>query len=127
MHIPAIGLFKEHKIYPGKKSYREQYIAQYINSPNDCIYAEDSWRLTGVKPIVKKEIGIYPNPASNILRIDVNEPIKHITLYNLIGTQVAYKEKSYQIDIGDLHEDIYVVRVQTETNQYAQKVVIGHD
>jgi len=56
---------------------------------------------------------IYPNPASERLYIDSEQPIQALSVYNLMGEEVKVRKlglKSY--DVSHLNTGNYVVRVQ---------------
>ena len=78
------------------------------------------------------KISVYPNPASDILNISLGkniDNIRSITLYDLNGkliTQVNEDDNEHnaKLNVSSLNSGIYVLKVETDNNQYNQKVII---
>ncbi len=76
------------------------------------------------------QVTIYPNPASNSLKVTLNIPGSNISyaVYNVTGQMVASGKLDAQyvntIDIADLSSGIYLLRVQTSnTKEFTGKFV----
>lgn len=74
------------------------------------------------------EMVVYPNPASDKLFVEIagNEKAE-ITLFDMFGKQalrsIAFKEKS-MLDLSDLAEGVYFVRVKTANGIITRKIVL---
>ncbi|MBD3635916.1 MAG: T9SS type A sorting domain-containing protein [Crocinitomicaceae bacterium] len=71
-------------------------------------------------------IEVYPNPASNYLKIDGNSQLfTSVELYDMRGTKVLQSESTY-IDITSLSEGTYVILISDATNTPVQtdKIII---
>lgn len=91
--------------------------------PNITLYyAADP---TGVKEHQTANINLYPNPASNMLNIQSDEIIEHITIVNALGQEV-YSEpvgaKTHQINVAPLTKGIYLVQLLTPSGMNIRKV-----
>lgn len=72
----------------------------------------------------ESKISVYPNPAENVLYIDSTDNIQSVKVYNTTGSIVLSVNSlnGNSIDVSGLPSGMYVVRVQTEGNNYTQKV-----
>lgn len=65
-------------------------------------------------------IKAYPNPFSNQITIEANEPIYKVEIYNLLGQKVknilfnSPTENSINIDLSDLSQGNYIAKVSSE-------------
>lgn len=55
---------------------------------------------------------IYPNPTSGILYIESKHPILNISAYNLLGQQIQAKTENNQIDLSEIQNGIYLIKVE---------------
>ena len=75
---------------------------------------------------------VYPNPAKDVLNIDVNSSTKKIEFYNVIGSLALefYIKKSYlgnetiKIDVSMLNNGVYFLKLSSDTGSSMQKLVI---
>jgi hypothetical protein len=85
-----------------------------VNSPD---YAERAFK-------------VYPNPAQDQLTIETPSAAYKISLVNSVGQLVYYEEKcsgKRQIDVSDLTDGIYFMRIETAEKQYTnRKIVVQH-
>lgn len=66
---------------------------------------------------------IYPNPASSMLNIDC-EGVTMVQMFNLAGQEVlSFEGEVNVLNIEDLANGIYVLKVSTENGSYIQKIV----
>ncbi|MFA9392088.1 MAG: leucine-rich repeat protein [Prolixibacteraceae bacterium] len=72
------------------------------------------------------KLQIYPNPTSGLLEISLNgvqEQNYTIEVYNGIGQLKLATEKVTKIDISSLSNGIYVIKVNTKTQSFQQKII----
>ncbi|MDR9488120.1 T9SS type A sorting domain-containing protein [Salibacter sp.] len=99
-----------------------------INSDEEIIQIVKDSTATSVTPLSNnKEITLYPNPATDHININSNEPIETISIYNSKGALV--KESSNLkhtgfLDISNLSAGIYVTKIKTKKSLYTQKLII---
>jgi len=86
--------------------------AFYDSQGYDCpeiihIVIEENIENTGSR------INIYPNPTDGVITIDSEGiEIEKTEIYNLLGSQVrSYNKQSGQIDISDLKNGIYIIKI----------------
>ena len=69
------------------------------------------------------KFSLYPNPANNILNIELATELKSVEIYSLQGQKVLTSNKN-QVDVSGLSKGIYMVRVEDIDNGVsAQKMV----
>ncbi len=77
--------------------------------------------------IMSKELSIFPNPASDKItfRLNTNETIKSIKIYNNNGQliKVVNYPNNEIINIEDLANGLYFLRVETNKNFYLGKMI----
>jgi hypothetical protein len=96
--------------------------------------SETSLQLTAIRSVGIPEaenaagIHIYPNPTSGMVRIETNQPIEQIRIYNLIG-QLVYENKPQpdknkkQIKIQTANWTAGIYTVNTRTTAGFQKTI----
>jgi hypothetical protein len=121
------SLFKE--VCPAKSSLSDTtYIIkefQMIYS-NPCAVASISeWSAA------KENLLVYPNPVSNELHIELqskNEHIQKIIIQDIMGKILICKDYSKQkilhIENINWEEGIYLIKVETNENNYIKKIII---
>ena len=77
------------------------------------------WNPLGIGDNEFESISIYPNPTNGLLNINGLNPItaNSISIFNSVGMMVKSIEvttESIKMDIGDLPNGIYILRVQNE-------------
>jgi len=77
-------------------------------------------QLTSVK--------LYPNPANDFIKIEHKKAINNITIYNITGqiikTIKASNSNSAKINIMNLNDGLYYIRVSTENESILKKIII---
>lgn len=114
----------------------------WLSKPNnDISYTEEIWKFfskqEGAVSIkegtVKAELNVYPNPATNVLNIEINNvefsSSYFISIYDVKGSLV-YQEvgrgKQIQINLehSNLTSGFYLLKVDNEAFNITQKVVL---
>jgi Secretion system C-terminal sorting domain len=63
---------------------------------------------------------IFPNPASNILNIELVFEVEKITFYDLLGNKIDVKNLSKNaFDISNLSSGFYLINIQSQNNHIA--------
>lgn len=74
-----------------------------------------------------EEMGVYPNPATNFIRVQSNTRVQEIDIYNLVGQQVqatVLAPNSQEIDLS-LPNGMYVLHITTqEGTVHLKKLVV---
>ncbi|MBK9734071.1 MAG: T9SS type A sorting domain-containing protein [Saprospiraceae bacterium] len=71
-------------------------------------------------------IRVFPNPANDLLHIQVDEDILYLNIYNISGQLISRIKSGNQnqtIDVSDFKEGIYIIKIETEENIYTEKFI----
>ncbi|MBS1594708.1 MAG: DUF4465 domain-containing protein [Bacteroidetes bacterium] len=107
-YVPVVGLRTQDTI-----------VYSYCDEFNVCDTATVVLTINGlvntaVLDLEAESIDIYPNPASNMLRVNSSETISHIVVSDISGRIVVSAEvgsQSAAIDISSLSDGVYTVSV----------------
>lgn len=102
-----------------KKNSR--YIIDLLVTCDDC-----EW--VGVKEMEKKNVTVYPNPATNQFTVNLDGAAhSQIQLFNLMG-QLVHREESDQenvnINVRQLTSGVYMLKVTQDNKVYTSKVIV---
>ena len=82
---------------------------------------------SGVEKITVKSIGLYPNPTTGNLQLDIENPIDYaLEILDATGNLVKQEQLSTnQISLSELANGMYFIRLQHLSSQtfYQNKVV----
>ena len=82
---------------------------------------------TSVVEIGKEEaLHVFPNPATNVLRISAEKTITHIRLFNALGSSVLSKTVNTanpNLDISALSNGMYLLQISCENEVHYRKVM----
>lgn len=72
-------------------------------------------------------LSVYPNPTSNVLYIKTTKDIENITVFNLLGQNVATfsnrQISNDSIDLSDLYQGLYLVKISAEGTTQTIRVI----
>ena len=60
-----------------------------------------------------QELKVYPNPVTNRLFVQSNQPLQHLAVYNLSGQLLRQSEQSQFINVSSLASGLYIVKLTT--------------
>ena len=77
----------------------------------------------GITTFDDNSLVLYPNPASNLVQIDLinaNEQIKSVVIYDMLGkivkTIAENATSSWSIDVSDMSKGMYLVEITSDSN-----------
>ncbi|MFT6333673.1 MAG: hypothetical protein ACJATI_000402 [Halioglobus sp.] len=80
-----------------------------------CLDAEDCdfvQLITAAEEVeIRNDIKIYPNPVSDILKIDIDELPEKVEIYTTDGVLIKTERKVKEIDVSGLVRGIYYLKV----------------
>lgn len=91
---------------------------------NTCIDTSSCYyvNLVGINEnTINTEVFVYPNPATGILNIDA-EGIESIEVFDIEGKHI-YKGKNNEIDLSQVPEGIYYIKVLTNKQTIIRKLI----
>ncbi len=77
---------------------------------------------------IPAEINLYPNPTSGLIKLDLpeNTQAKINVINNLGALQRTYYSQTNQIDLQDLPNGIYFLKIEALDKTYNQRLIIKH-
>lgn len=69
------------------------------------------------------DFAVYPNPASDIIKIQSPKPIQEVLIYNINGAVVYQNNKTKNINIAHLSSGMYIVKVKVEDQWIHRKII----
>ena len=70
-------------------------------------------------------VDLYPNPVSNMLYINSGDRIDGVEIYSLSGQLLKAQSNGNPIDVGNLPQGMYMVRVKGDTFTVTKKVMVS--
>ena len=112
--------------YPGGVSFDAAGNLYIADSDNYRIRKVTNVAAAGIEQIINnnEQVYVYPNPANNRIYIGTKE-IVEIKLYDLLGNEIL-TTKDNEIDVSGLTNGVYFIEVNTNGNNYTQKVIVQH-
>jgi hypothetical protein len=90
--------------------------------------AQLAWYLNcdgtvSIDDIDNANFAIYPNPVSDLLNIQSDDPIQKIEIYNTLGQLIKTERATSSVNVAHLSSGIYAVKVYTPKGVKVQKIV----
>ena len=106
-------------------------VYQVLVKVDDCaseLSSEEAIIVTGDMPNLDSAIGIFPNPVSERITVQLGESrgIKNVALYQLNGKQMDVQETTSneaEFNVTTYSDGIYIVRVKTEGGMKVMRFV----
>ena len=92
----------------------------------DC---DGSDLMTSIHDLGEASIRIYPNPATDIINIDVNGPLDYsVSLYSLDGRILLTANNSSTINLNDMSSGIYLLEmIDSKSKQkFFERIIVEH-
>lgn len=130
-HIKVIDVVGT--INPTYASYDS--VGNIVNDPYSTNFASGGFDLDAVGVIneasetlsvstnVKLEFTIYPNPASDFIKIKSSEKIAAISIYSLSGQKINADFSNGKVDLKSLRPGIYLLEITTAKGKASQKLI----
>ena len=100
----------------------------YVSDVYPCEDGEYSIvNVTKASSLSRKDLVVYPNPATDVINIVSNEIIKKVEILNLsgqsIGTSVE-NSKKITLDVSHLNSGVYLIKLYSITKIEIKKILI---
>ena len=106
---------------------RTSYHTDPLMQPTIFLYPKD---FTGITRQQGISISLFPNPATDYLRIDLGENTAGtVVLYNTIGASVLRKQfhsANIKLDLTAIESGIYFLSIESEDTNFQTRKVIVH-
>lgn len=130
--------YSDFAVTPGDIVFSVGYTVDSVSFQPDSYYFSEHnaayimrWNLSGeTNSIVSiaKDMTIYPNPASNLINIRLNQGMKEVRILDITGRvaqSTSVKGTEVSVNISNLKRGIYIAQIFTDDGGvYAQKIVI---
>jgi hypothetical protein len=90
--------------------------------PNGTVYRFLRQPLA-VEDFSQNDFQIYPNPASDYLNVKMQSSNYNSSIYNSLGQKVNVSLSENRIDISNLSNGIYYIKIETETGSATKKFI----
>jgi hypothetical protein len=82
------------------------------------IFLYQKQEATAVDPYQASTLSVYPNPASDYIRIDLDEAmVGTVNMYNVTGSRVLHRQidsKNMEIDLSSLNAGMYLISIDSD-------------
>lgn len=86
-----------------------------------CVYIGPQ---LGLEELGQEDWTVYPNPVDQLLYVQSSSPILSVQLISMDGKQMFLSSQfNGQIDVSDLSNGVYFVRIETEKGSSTKKVI----
>ncbi len=109
--------------------YNESPYSEWIimHSNQSYSFAEDC-NLSNPDIELSQKISVYPNPASDILKIDLHEEaaLEKVQIYDVSGRLVREYDKisNEVISVRELEKGMYILKVFADKGNYSKRIII---
>jgi len=108
-----------------EKTY-EYFVTVTIDSVESIHSDTVSVLVTGIQETKEDNYEIYPNPATNVVRISAPIAIKYLKIYNQVGQLVideAVNSRSFTQDISILKSGVYIIQLETSNTIISKRLI----
>ncbi|MDR6462380.1 T9SS type A sorting domain-containing protein [Chryseobacterium sediminis] len=70
-----------------------------------------------------KEVSVYPNPVTDVIKITTSNKIKHVEVYDMSGKRIEVTLTGDQVNVRNLSSGAYLLNVETEGKNFTEKFI----
>lgn len=85
----------------------------------------DNDLLVSVKEFKNDILKVYPNPAKDVIYIDISDEVLKATIVNLQGEIVKEYENSNVLQLQGISNGLYILVIETENTQIKTKIAVS--
>lgn len=90
---------------------------------NKTLTVNASTSSLGTAEVKKLELGIYPNPTTDVLNIKTQDRVVSTMIFDITGKVTNAPFSNGQINVSTLSKGIYILKVVTDKAVYQQKFI----
>lgn len=114
--IDSEGSIWTHASVNAFKLVDDDFATEYIPQPE----------VLNVSSVVfESDIRIYPNPATDYIKIMSGQTIDNLQLYDVMGKRILNRNVTDQLNVSQLNSGIYVLKVISGTTSQTFKIIIN--
>ena len=91
---------------------------------NDEIFWHKNTSTLSINNPTKLDYSIFPNPTTGLLNVESETKIYQITITNQLGQVVLFVRNRNLIDISNLPEGLYFIKIKNKNNHFEIKKII---
>lgn len=100
-----------------------------LTGRNDTTECENTTHVVVMANVAIEDVNdnmlqLYPNPTAAKVNINSAEPLKSVSVFNLMGQQVINAGNASVIDLGELNNGSYVIRIEMQNGTVATRTVV---
>jgi len=99
-----------------------------VKHTNALYFVVEYSSTAGIDSAAKPTVSVYPNPATDVVKISAPVPVKAVTLYTLAGQQVQPLHKGTwadgEISVANLHAGLYIMNIRLEDGTVVTKKLV---
>ena len=92
-----------------------------------CIYSNIDNGNENISVVKNSGVTVFPNPASDLVKVTSNETIQSISVFTLTGTEVFSsmpQSNEYEIETSSMTSGTYFIRITTLSGTTNQRLVV---
>ena len=123
---PGEQVFIRISIFETDPSLTSKSSNNKLLNPYEIAVHSQSLVLSNNEFDMEKSFSISPNPFETMLKINSQFTINSLSIYNLLGQELLFKEplaKKYQMNLRSLDTGIYLIRINSEGKSKSYKIV----
>ncbi len=78
---------------------------------------------TSISELANSDINIFPNPTNGIINLSTPAGIINVEIYDLKGQIIVKSKQAHKIDLTDLPDGMYFMRIITKNGEYNKKII----
>ena len=114
-------VFRAHKFSPDYPAFIGKDLTPGI--PIELEYDISSCTSLSIADVMVSEVTVYPNPTKDILNIDTAHQVDKIDIYNILGEIVLTDNKTSRIDVSNLSDGIYTLKIESNRNSIFKRII----
>ncbi len=118
----SLKVFSNNEIFNTEFEMQAIYNS-YVSNVYPCNDGEFSIVNISKASMLSGDLVIYPNPATNMIRISSPNQLINVEIFNYVG-QSLYEGNSTEINTSNFESGVYVIRVETAVGIETQKLTI---
>lgn len=71
----------------------------------------------------KNTVKVYPNPASDYIKINSSGRIQSIEMYDSVGKKVRSRLENDKVEVSNLPDGVYQINIKTENGNFSEKFI----
>lgn len=126
--IEGIGTTANTFLHPDSPGFIDYMTCQHKDGQINFANNHPEWQgdctpsVANLEDIENELFELYPNPTSGDLNIETNGQLEHVTIYSVTGA-VVLESTSSSINISNLQNGVYYVKVNSEGQILSKKVI----